>query len=518
MPRSKPSKNTVIGARRSTDKLQVSGYRLMVQRIEQALISRDVRDFGSRFAGESGATWIGIGMVLLICVAGAALGFLNPSGKAGDAKILATKAGARYVVVDGRVHPVTNLASARLIAGTSDGAKNVSDKDLERFPRGQLMGIPAAPDEMSARGDDTVVWAVCSQHDVTSALDLVESDDSTTLLVSGADALTDQGRVPSDVAVLVSSMAPASGGGEDTRKTWLLLNGHRMEVTSSDRSLLAVLNLTDADLESAAPVSHEMISSVPARALFARPDIERDGQPSRVLSGEYEVGTVLVTDGLDEPERWVVLADGVQRVGPFAAEMLLSTGSQVLRGISRSTIDQTSHTASAQFGNWPWAVPAVRKGPASVCYRWDRTGTGPVEGSFAIGSGLPVTRQAREDAAWLLPARTRTPQADAFYTRPGQGWLVTASGSTEDSQIEGQLWWVSDAGVRYAIAGDADTPIDKVVSILGLGGATPVAVPWPTLQLLPVGGTLAPENARVVHATIPIDKAQGTVPSAKELN
>ncbi|WP_336794322.1 type VII secretion protein EccB [Gordonia malaquae] len=505
------------GARRSTDKLQVSGYKLTVQRIEQALISRDVRDFGSPFDRQRSATWIAVGLVTLMAVGGAVFGWLSPAGKAGDAPILATKAGARFVVVDGRVHPVTNLSSARLITGSNASAKNVSDKELAKFPRGQLMGIPSAPDEMSARADDPVVWAVCSQYDASSALDLTRSDDATTLVVAGEDAAPADALIPDSTAILVSSKTTSITGGDDVRSTWLLQGGRRMQIDSSDNSLLSTLRLTSADLDNAAPVSNEVIAAIPPRATFERPSFTRDGQTSTAMS-DYTVGTILTTDGLDEPERWLVLDDGLQHVGTFTAQMMLSTGSQAFRGVSKQTVDEAPHTTDDELDGWPWTVPTIKSDATSVCYRWSRTGTGQIRGAFAAGPGLPVSSGARKDAAWLLPARTRTPQADAFYTTPGRGWLVTASGSTDKSLVEGQLWWVADNGVRYALAGDADTSIDQVIGQLGLGSTQPTPVPWPTLQLLPAGNTLSPENARVVHATIPIDQAQGPAPEGKELN
>lgn len=515
MPPTRKSRRTVIGARGSTDKLQVFGYRLMVSRIEQALVSRDVRDFGSPFVREKSAVWTGVGLMLVIALAGLVVGFLSPAGKAGDAKILATKAGARYVVVDGRVHPVTNLASARLIAGSDDNAKNVGDKDLAKFPRGQLMGIPGAPDEMKARTDDPASWSVCSQADLTSSLDLTKQVGSVTAVVAGGDALTGQGRVPAGHAVLVSSAAPSAGGSE-SRVTWLLIDGHRMPISDEDRALMAVLRLTSVDLEEAAPVSAATIESIPPAPVFSRPSFAGTGATSKAV--DFKVGSVLVVDGLDGPERWVVLTDGLQKIGPFAAELLLSTGSEALRGVSRETVAAATHTSIPQLAGWPWDVPPVLQKQSTVCYRWERGAGGKSDGWFTAGATLPVTEQARRDVAWLLPARSRTPQADAFYTTPGKGWLVRASGSTEGSQVEGQVWWVGDNGVRFAIAGDKDTPVPKVVEMLGIGGAVPMAVPWPTLALLPVGGSLSPQSARVVHATIPIDKAQGVAPEGKDLN
>ncbi|MBR7540494.1 type VII secretion protein EccB, partial [Mycobacterium tuberculosis] len=72
----------------------------------------------------------------------------------------------------GRAHPVTNLSSARLITGSPEDSKTVSDSELAKFPRGMLMGIPGAPDDMDPRADDTARWGACPQFDPATELPL----------------------------------------------------------------------------------------------------------------------------------------------------------------------------------------------------------------------------------------------------------------------------------------------------------------------------------------------------------
>ena len=52
-----------------------------------------------------------------------------------------------------RLHPVLNLASARLIAGKNDPPKQVDDKFLNQLPRGPMVGIIGAPTSIHG-GDD----------------------------------------------------------------------------------------------------------------------------------------------------------------------------------------------------------------------------------------------------------------------------------------------------------------------------------------------------------------------------
>ena len=46
------------------------------------------------------------------------------------------------------LHPVLNLTSARLIVGKPVNPTTVKSTELDKFPRGNLIGIPGAPERM----------------------------------------------------------------------------------------------------------------------------------------------------------------------------------------------------------------------------------------------------------------------------------------------------------------------------------------------------------------------------------
>ena len=73
-------------------------------------------------------------------------GLVRPQGSVGDASIVVSKnSGSTYVLLEDTLHPVLNLASARLITGSSEKPTSVADTKLEPYPRGPLLGIPGAP-------------------------------------------------------------------------------------------------------------------------------------------------------------------------------------------------------------------------------------------------------------------------------------------------------------------------------------------------------------------------------------
>lgn len=507
-------------ARRLTDKLQISGYRLLVQRIEQGLISRDVRGFASPFSKQSQAFAIGLGLGALVLLAGLLMSVLRPAALSGDATILGTSSGSRYVVSDGIVHPVTNLASARLITGSADNAKIVKDSEIDKYPRGLLMGIPSAPDAMNARADDVSRWAVCSQYDAQSELSLTSSTQARTIVLTGDDTITADTRTGDGKAVLVSSINATANGASPTPSPdiWLLYKGKRIAIDTSAYSLKTTLRINDQQIRDAVPVTEDFINSIPERTPFTRPSIDNDGATSTALNRQ-RIGSIATTDGPDGADHWMILDNGVEKVGPFVASLMTNSGAPTTDDVTAAELAGVSQRSDYDFSEFPWEIPTVDSSSSTVCYDWSRRGDADATGQFHAGPSVPLTSEQRADATAFLPARNSTPQADYFYTTPGKGWLVSATGQPESSRTEGQLWWVADNGVRYAIGATPDSPINQVLESLGLNPShAPNRVPWTVLQLLPQGNTLSPEAARVVHANIPPEMAQAPAPQAQEIN
>ena len=75
--------------------------------------------------------------------------------------VLVSGSGDRYVVVDGRLHPALNLASALLVGGGT--ITQVRPAGLDALPRGLPVGIPEAPDALPAPDRLSIAsWTVCA--------------------------------------------------------------------------------------------------------------------------------------------------------------------------------------------------------------------------------------------------------------------------------------------------------------------------------------------------------------------
>ncbi|GAA0917833.1 hypothetical protein GCM10009558_028250 [Virgisporangium aurantiacum] len=102
------------------------------------------------------------GLALLAGVLAAALGLagfavwglLQPGGstkwRSGTAVIVEKESGAKFVYLDGVLHPVVNYASALLIVGAARTIA-VARRSLAGAARGPLLGIPGAPHAVPGR-------------------------------------------------------------------------------------------------------------------------------------------------------------------------------------------------------------------------------------------------------------------------------------------------------------------------------------------------------------------------------
>ncbi len=180
-----------------------------------------------------GRAALGLGWLFsMVVTAGAVmLAVLRPQPVLGDALIVLDRAtGALYVRIGDTMHPVDNLASARLITGAAD-PRPVDGAAVGRARRGPPLGIPGAPGVLGTALPGAVTWSLCE-------------DSAGTTLIVGIDPLP-AARLDPKQAVPVSSESGA---------TYLLRDGRRVAVDPADPLL-----------DSAAPrrVSALLLNAIP---------------------------------------------------------------------------------------------------------------------------------------------------------------------------------------------------------------------------------------------------------------
>ena len=134
-----------------TRKDQVQAYQFAMGRLSTALVSGDPGGGDSPTKRASLGTFLGAGMVVLLCAVFGVFGLIRPvattSWKKDGAVVVNKENGNRFLYADKELHPVRNLASAMLISpGPAAAPQSLSAKSLAGVPIGPAVGIQNAPD------------------------------------------------------------------------------------------------------------------------------------------------------------------------------------------------------------------------------------------------------------------------------------------------------------------------------------------------------------------------------------
>jgi type VII secretion protein EccB len=376
--------------------------------------------------------------------------------------IVEKETGARYVFLDGILHPVLNHASALLIVGPTAGhIVPVSPRSLDGIPRGSTLGIPAAPDPLPGRARLLPApWVLCSARTGTSTLYIGQSP-------AGGRALGEDGLLVSTPAGEVS----------------LLWRGHRHRLTDFALGALAWRG------EPPIAVAPALVNGVPAGPDLAA--IAIAGRGGRSRAGFARVGQVFVVHPQGGPPRYAVaVPDGLAAVSQVQANLLLGDPQTLAVQGQPGAIE----LPLASYAGAPVADPLAQAGgelapPAAmpalahlstvdgaVCA--GMAGTGISVDVPAAGAG--TSTGSSTGAGGVLADRVAVP--------PGRGAVVESMAAPDAGS--GALCLVTELGLRYAV------PDVDVLATLGYAGVTPVRVPAALVALVPAGPALDPLAAR----------------------
>ncbi len=298
-------------------KHQVSGWRFVMRRIASGVALHDTRMLVEPLRSQSRAVLMGA-VLLVAGLAGCfVLTLIRPNSAAHNDPVLADRStSALYVRVGDQLHPVLNLTSARLIVGRPVNPTPVRPAVLDEFPRGNLLGIPGAPERTVQSTSVDAHWTVCDAASGTaSGVTLIAGP----LDSSGSRAETLQ----PDHAVLVDNGAGA----------WLLWDGKRSRIDLSDRAVTAALGVDAA----ARPrqIATGLFNAIPEAPPLTAPAIPELGSlPSFGLP--VPVGGVVVAHEVTESNSagglryYAVLGDGLQPISGVLAAVLRNSDSQGL--------------------------------------------------------------------------------------------------------------------------------------------------------------------------------------------
>ncbi|BBZ37029.1 type VII secretion protein EccB [Mycobacterium conspicuum] len=486
---------------------QVTGWRFVMRRIASGIALHDTRMLVDPLRTQSRAVLMGV----LLAVTGLAgcfvFSLIRPSGSAGNNSILADRStAALYVRVGDELHPVLNLTSARLIVGQPANPTTVKSSELDRFPRGNLIGIPGAPERMVQNTSRDANWTACDgvsgipQNGGRGAHSTGVTVIAGPLDTGGARATA----LDPERAILVDS-----GAG-----TWLLWDGKRSQIDLADHAVTSALGL-GSEVPAARPIAPGLFNAIPEAQSLTAPVIPNAGAPAG-FSVPAPIGAVVVSYGLPEANAprdkasgdtvryYAVLPDGLQPISPVLAAILRNTNSYGLQQPPRLGADEVAKLPVSRLldnarypGQQVRLVDAARD-PVTCAYWRKPAGAASSTLSLLSGSALPVPQGVRTlDLVGSANGATRVALA------PGTGYFAQSVGGGPSAPAAGSLFWVSDTGVRYGIDTEADAH-GKTLEALGLK-APAVAVPWSMLTLFATGPTLSRADALLAHDGLPPD-------------
>ncbi|MDK4292876.1 type VII secretion protein EccB [Corynebacterium propinquum] len=322
-----------------TTKAQVSGHKFLRRRVEHGVVTGDIRMIHDPLATRRRALIFGTVATVLIGAGAGVLAWLSPEPDPGDAVIVRSEHGQLYTLLDGRYHPTTNLASARLLAGSPEDPVAIGADNLAQRPHGIPVGIVDAPNNLPTADDladaadsgDTGAsapspWAGCIDF-ATGTLSVVADNPEEAFLLDAVD---------DDAAALV----------EHDGTQWLVSADGRVEIPDGadefSRAVRRGLGLSQDSAVWQAPP--ELLANWTAKPAFSVP-------PTEELPEVLEVKA----PASDGHQWWALLgagdtpqeARGIMPLSQLEAQILQDMGAQSRRA------------ESAEVHRYPDAQPAA---------------------------------------------------------------------------------------------------------------------------------------------------------------
>lgn len=494
--------------------LQVTGGRYLRRRLRHALVRRDTRMIDDPQKFQSSPLVLGIIFAVVVLAGCFGMGLINPAGLLKDAKIIAAKdSTAKYVRIGNTLNPVLNLTSARLIVGSPMDPIQASAAEIAKLPRGSIVGIAGAPDDIRDSDDPLSAWTVCDETATGSAVPLDPVSGLPTTAVSPVKTTVIGGPLAHSSEVQSLSDNSARLVGRDGQ-TWLVYPRPdgvvvRSTVNITDPVVADALGLHADDL--VLPISPGLFNAIPAEPPLVSPQIANVGTPPAFkFSRPLAVGTIMkVTDLAGKTSFYVVVGDGVQEVGQAAATMIRASNPQVgtepiaIGPDELATYPKAHQLAVGYYPNGRVQLVSAAHEPVT-CWSWTHQGSDPTARTeVVVGRTLPLTPAQVASRVRLIAAldpALKGRVADYASMPTNTGRFVEVTGNSPDSRTRTGYFWVADTGVRYGLDNTGDEG-DKTFSALRL--SHPVPAPWVVINLFSPGATLSRRDALRAYDGLP---------------
>ncbi|SON59843.1 ESX-1 secretion system ATPase EccB1 [Mycobacterium simulans] len=471
---------------RLTTKVQVSGWRFLLRRLEHAIVRRDTRMFDDPLQFYSRSVGLGIVIAVLILVGAGLLAYFKPQGKLGGASLLTDRATNQlYVILSGQLHPVYNLTSARLVLGNPGNPATVKSSELGKLPLGQTIGIPGAPYATPVSGDSKSTWTLC---DTVSRADTASPAVQTAVLAMPLQIDPSIDPLHANEAVLASYQG----------QTWIVTSKGRHSIDLSDRAIGSAMGIPVT--AKPVPISEGMFNALPNIGSWQLPPIPGSGTPNTLgLPDDLVIGSVFQIHTDKGPQYYVVLPDGIAQVNTTTAQALRATQSHGLVAppavVPSLVVRIPERVYASPLPNDPLEILS-RPDEPTLCWSWERaTGDQSPKTTVLSGRHLPIP-------ASTMSAGIKQIQGTATVYIDGGKFVQLQS---PDPRYGESMYYVDPEGVRYGV------PNADAAKALGL--SSPKTAPWEVIRLLVDGPVLSKEAALLEHETLPADPSPRKIPA-----
>lgn len=409
-----------------------------------------------------GRTLIGGAVLAGMILAGAAvLGFMKPTVSNNWDKqgvVVDKDNGSRFLASNGRLYPVLNTASARLLVPGSKKINLVPDKLIAKRPHGPAYGIQAAPDVLPARNMlANTGWTACTNKDGMINLGIHQRP---------------LARPASGRAVVVQD---AKGN------KYLIAGGRRYPL---DRTTAATLLQDIGVSQQAITVPGPWLNLFQPGSTMSPLPMPQQGEVARVGNTYPSEGSPVQLPG----GQHYVLVGGkgkptqLRPLSPFAFRLYKAEVGNlpVLHHLPAAP----PHGKSFAPADWP-QQPVTSLGGGNPCaLLHTKAGSAP-----SVTLAAPTSTQAQAPSG---PSATSAGNKVLIQVQPGSGAVVRSFDGVPGKGLE---YLIDSQGRRYALNQDGSSP--NIVSDLGYGDLTPPPVPGPWLALFtgPADGPALSFNA-----------------------
>lgn len=433
---------------------QAEAHTFVVDRLVAAVLRVDPDTPDRPLRRTTVGLFAGVGIVVLIVAIILIVSLFFGGGGADWGKpgtvIVDEDSGNRYLLIDDRLRPVLNLASARLLVGGDPPVAFVSGEELADVPQGAPIGIPGAPDTLPRANPSEQPWFVCAG-----------STDGAARLSVTVGELPGVTRTGVDEAVLVR----VDDG------LYLAWRGTRLRITAD--WVPRALGLDPAD---AIPVDPAWLNALPAGPDLGAPPVARGGSGPDVDGRPTTLGQLVSVPDAVGDRTFVVAENGLLPVSLTVAALLTADPNPETPPTITLTparlVTQPVLAAPAWQADLPPRPPAAWDAERRVpCVRWQDERAALVSAPELAGVGVAGDKITRDERV-----------ADLVQVRPGAGMIARTRPAPG---VPGAgIYLVTEAGAKFPVADG------EAAEALGFSVEAAVLVPAELLALLPTGPVL----------------------------